>query len=60
MEWPRGLPFLRRLAQRLAEVGASGNAQKPVRAFSAAILLRNIFFLLVVLFHGFRRMLPPY
>jgi len=60
MEWPRGISFLRKLAQRLAEVAASGKTQKPVRAFSLAILIRNIFFLAVVLLHGLRRLLPPY
>lgn len=30
------------------------------QALLTAILPRNLFFLIVVLFHGFRRLLPPY
>ena len=33
---------------------------KQPRLFVLSILLRNLFFLAIVLLHGFRRMLPPY
>jgi hypothetical protein len=32
----------------------------PVRWFWPGILPRNLFFLTVVVIHGFRRLLPPY
>lgn len=54
-EWPRSLDYIRRMADALA----SGNDHAP-RYFWPAVLLRNLFFLAVVILHGFRRMLPPY
>lgn len=59
IEWPRSRTWLERLGERL---GASRSGQ-PVRAlalFVPGVLARNVLFLLVVLAHGFRRLLPPY
>ena len=50
-DWPRSTGFIR----RLVEAG-----QNPLNVFWPAVLLRNFIFLVVVLFHGFRRLLPPY
>ncbi len=62
-EWPRTVRWMRELAHRLAEAfgpnGHRGN-QRPVPLFWPALIPRNLFFLAVVLFHGFRRLLPPY
>ena len=55
LEWPRSLNHIRRVAEALA----SGSERAP-RYFWPAVLLRNLFFLAVVILHGFRRMLPPY
>jgi len=55
LEYPHHIGFLQRLADRLAQ-----RENKPVFCFVPAIMLRNIFFLGVVLLHGFRRLLPPY
>ena len=52
---PRGVPLIRELADRLAQGEGC-----PVRYFWPAALLRNLLFLLIVLLHGFRRLLPPY
>ncbi|MCC6134819.1 MAG: ADP-ribosylglycohydrolase family protein [Gammaproteobacteria bacterium] len=60
VDWPRSLPVLRILADRLATVVATGQPAAPVRYFWPAVLLRNLLFLLIVLLHGFRRLLPPY
>ena len=57
MEWPRSVVWMRKLGGMLAR--AEGVAQPP-RLFVPAILLRNLFFLIVVLLHGLRRLLPPY
>lgn len=54
-DWPRGVALIREIADRLAE-GAAGS----VSYFWPAALLRNLIFLLIVLLHGFRRLLPPY
>lgn len=55
MDWPRSPRLLGRLA---VELGTPDG--KPVRWFWPGIVLRNLFFLAVVLTHGFRRLLPPY
>lgn len=55
LEYPHSVRFLRNLADNLAL--AHG---KPVFCFIPAIMLRNLFFLFIVLLHGFRRLLPPY
>jgi len=54
-EWPRSVNHIRRVAQALV----SGNCRAS-RYFWPAVLLRNLFFLVIVILHGFRRMLPPY
>lgn len=64
-EWPRSTAWIRALAARLHE--ARGEASTPAETASGAlslfwpgIPLRNLFFLTLVLGHGFRRLLPPY
>jgi len=60
IEWPRSIALLGRLADELAG-GTKGQAPSaPLRYFWPGCLLRNTFFTLVVLLHGFRRALPPY
>lgn len=59
-EWPRSISWMTKLATRLTDNVVNG---KPTRVLSLqawAILPRNLFFLAVVLLHGFRRLLPPY
>lgn len=59
-EWPRSVAWMERLGHRLAAVMESGKTQPPLRLFVPALVARNLLFFLVVLIHGFRRMLPPY
>ncbi|MGB5065673.1 MAG: ADP-ribosylglycohydrolase family protein [Candidatus Competibacter sp.] len=59
-DWPRSLSLLEPIADRLATVAITGQSAAPVRYFWPAIPLRNLVFLLIVLAHGFRRLLPPY
>jgi ADP-ribosylglycohydrolase len=62
-EWPRSVAWLRELARRLALRFFPGPGDVPLGAppfFWPGLLPRNLFFLLVVLAHGFRRLLPPY
>ncbi len=54
LDWPRGGRLLDDLANRLAKGG------KPVTYPWWGCLPRNLLFLSVVLFHGFRRLAPPY
>ncbi len=54
-DWPRSINYIRRVADALA----SENCLAP-RYFWPAVPLRNLFFLVIVIWHGFRRMLPPF
>jgi ADP-ribosylglycohydrolase len=60
LDWPRGLRRIGRMGDRLAEAAESGRRGDPVGYAWFLMPLRNLFFLCVVLFHGFRRLLPPY
>jgi hypothetical protein len=44
----------------LAECLAGERADAPPASSLPAVLARNLLFFSVVLFHGFRRLLPPY
>ena len=59
-EWPQSISWMRRLGKQLSESIEMNERQKPLKTWFPAILLRNCFFLIVVLFHGFRRLFPPY
>ena len=58
-EWPRSVSRMEQLGARLA-ASAAGQAVKPLWINPLTLLLRNVFFMVVVLLHGFRRLLPPY
>jgi len=63
LEWPRTERWMRELASRLAlrfPDSGEGAPATPVPLVWPGQFLRNIFFLNVVLMHGFRRLLPPY
>jgi ADP-ribosylglycohydrolase len=59
-EWPRTTEWMERLAARLAQhVGERTNGSSlPLNGIG--LMLRNVFFIPLVLAHGFRRLLPPY
>jgi len=59
-EWPRSLAWMEKLASRLADGRQSKQSRDAVSYFWPGLVLRNIVFALIVIFHGFRRMLPPY
>lgn len=59
-EWPRSASWMERLSNRLAAQESSPKPLGPVGYFWPGILPRNVLFLLMVLAHGFRRLLPPY
>jgi len=59
-EWPRSTHWMERLAEQLYCTIKTKTIQKPITLPFVALFLRNLFFLAIVLLHGFRRMLPPY
>ena len=59
-DWPRSISFVQTLAEKLAAQKADSRALGEVKWLWIVQPLRNIIFLAVVLFHGFRRGLPPY
>ncbi len=54
-EWPRTVRWMAEMAHRLSRT-ARGQAAAPMPVSPAALLLRNLWFLLVVLGHGLRRL----
>ncbi|UCC81996.1 MAG: ADP-ribosylglycohydrolase family protein [Gemmatimonadota bacterium] len=60
VDWPRGPNLMREIADRLAASESDGRVDQPVRYFWPGLLPRNLFFLIVVLAHGLRRLAPPY
>ncbi len=59
-DWPLSVSILRATAVKLARQRQEGHSLGPVPYCWPATLPRNALFLAVVLFHGFRRLLPPY
>jgi ADP-ribosylglycohydrolase len=59
-DWPRSVSFIGKVAARLAQQRMQNTQLGPVRYFRPGIIPRNILFIGVILFHGFRRMFPPY
>lgn len=59
-EWPRTGARMEQLGARLADSLGDGKRRPPVRINPVAVLGRNTLFLIVILLHGFRRLLPPY
>jgi ADP-ribosylglycohydrolase len=59
-EWPRSVAWVERLGEQLAETLNRGSQDTPLSLPAYGLLPRNVVFLLIVLFHGFRRLLPPY
>lgn len=60
IDWPRGPTIMREIADRLAASDSDLRDYRPVRYFWPGLFPRNLFFLIVVLAHGLRRLAPPY
>ena len=60
VEWPRTIPWMQRLARELVSSVLGKDEARPVSLNIPALLLRNLLFLVIVLLHGLRRLLPPY
>ena len=59
-DWPRSVEWIEALGRDVASAGEGRAARSAARLSSVAIVSRNVFFAGVVLFHGFRRLFPPY
>lgn len=59
-EWPRSIAWMQRLGDALANSLAGDHSVRSRTFNPIAVLFRNLLFLFVVLFHGFRRLAPPY
>ncbi|MFM8293925.1 MAG: ADP-ribosylglycohydrolase family protein, partial [Microcystaceae cyanobacterium] len=57
-EWPGTTDWMGQLAEQLALAVETGQRLKSLYLPWLAIILRNLWFLLVVLSHGFRRLIP--
>lgn len=60
LEAPRSVRWMESLGETLDKALFLGQPGIAPRVNPIAILARNVFFLIVVLFHGFRRLAPPY
>jgi ADP-ribosyl-[dinitrogen reductase] hydrolase len=58
-EYPRNIQWLEKLGQRLTNVIREKQSQSALFIPIYFILVRNILFLIIVIFHGFRRLFPP-
>jgi ADP-ribosylglycohydrolase len=59
-EYPRNVKWMESLGNRLAEVCQQDIKQSSLPLPIYAVFFRNILFLAIVIFHGFRRLFPPY
>ncbi|MEE8472387.1 MAG: ADP-ribosylglycohydrolase family protein [Dehalococcoidia bacterium] len=63
-EWPRSINWMERLAVQMeSTLQSNAPSDAPVRPIELpvyGVLLRNLLFLVVVLYHSLRRWLPPY
>jgi ADP-ribosyl-[dinitrogen reductase] hydrolase len=63
IDWPRSVKWISQIGERLAQsadMGTTASAIRPIRLFWPVLPLRNLIFFLCILFHGLRRLLPPY
>jgi ADP-ribosyl-[dinitrogen reductase] hydrolase len=59
VDYPRSVKWLERLGDRLYRA-LDGELNKAMSLAIPLLLVRNFVFLIIVLGHGFRRLLPPY
>lgn len=60
VEWPKTIHWIELLGIELSKVKKQEENCRIPHYFYPGVLLRNLLFLGVVLFHGFRRIFPPY
>ena len=60
IEWPLSVRYIEKIGGLLAEAISNGHSGKVALLPGPLIFVRNMVFLVIVLLHGFRRLLPPY
>ena len=60
LEWPAGTAWMREAGACLAESLAGKKDLRIPEIWFLTTLPRNLLMLVIVLLHGFRRLLPPY
>jgi ADP-ribosylglycohydrolase len=60
IEWPQSMNWIEKLSQQLNTIIITKSKKKPIKLPLWGILPRNFLFLIIVLLHGLRRLLPPY
>jgi ADP-ribosyl-[dinitrogen reductase] hydrolase len=60
LDWPCSLTYLKKLARELFLMSQGKEDAPASQVPFPASPVRNFFFMLLVLLHGFRRLLPPY
>jgi len=60
LEWPRSICWIERLGITLAKAFDGEQKFSCPGYFVPGVILRNAFFLIIVLSHGLRRLAPPY
>ncbi len=59
-EWPRSIAWMTLLTWELTGVKLNQQKRPAPGVLLIGLLARNVFFMIWVLLHGFRRLLPPY
>jgi ADP-ribosylglycohydrolase len=59
-EWPRSVSWMERLGVQLDRSIHTVTKERPIKLPLWGLLPRNVFFLIIILCHGLRRLLPPY
>jgi hypothetical protein len=60
IEWPRTVTWMEALASKAARAANTGEPGTATHLSITGLLLRNVGFIVLVLMHGLRRLLPPY
>jgi len=60
LDWPRTVTWMEQLGHCLAASLNGDMSRECPSYFVPGVVLRNLIFLMVVLFHGLRRLAPPY
>jgi ADP-ribosyl-[dinitrogen reductase] hydrolase len=59
-EFPRNIRWMKKLGQQLNQTCCFQITQPSLSVSLISVFLRNVIFMIIVLSHGFRRLLPPY
>ena len=60
VDWPQSIHWIEKLSHQLSTCANSPSKVNPIKLPLWGILPRNLLFLMIVLLHGLRRLLPPF